>query len=66
LYRYSSGPTYVRKDHSLASITDRIVGEFDECNGASNASGVVTAAADGSGGGSTAAWRGNVPVDGLG
>jgi len=41
------------------------VAEFDECNSASNASGVVTAGADGAGGGSSAAWRGSVPVDAL-
>ena len=30
--RGAGGPGYARKDHSLASITDRIVGEFDAAN----------------------------------
>ena len=53
----NGGATYARKDHSLASITDRIVGEFD----ASNEGAAVGADAVGS----TAQWHGNVPVDAL-
>ena len=56
----NQGPTYVRKDHSLASITDRIVAEFDEANVENNVSAVQT-----EGGGSTAQWAGNVAVDSL-
>ena len=56
----AQGPTYVRKDHSLASITDRIVAEFDEANVENNVSAVQT-----DGGGSTAQWAGNVAVDSL-
>ena len=56
----NQGPTYVRKAHSLASITDRIVAEFDEANCENNASAVQT-----EGGGSTAQWAGNVAVDTL-
>ena len=63
-------PGYARKDHSLASITDRIVGEFDAANRDAVGGGqpAVLKNADGSAqrpSGSTAPWHGNVPVDAL-
>ena len=65
-----AGPAYARKDHSLASITDRIVGEFDASNGDAVGGGraAVVKNPDGSvqrHSGSTAPWHGNVPVDAL-
>ena len=64
------GPGCARKDHSLASITDRIVGEFDAANRDAVGGGqpAVLKNADGSAqrpSGSTAPWHGNVPVDAL-
>ena len=63
-------PGYARKDHSLASITDRIVGEFNAANRDAVGGGqpAVLKNADGSAqrpSGSTAPWHGNVPVDAL-
>jgi hypothetical protein len=65
-----AGPGYARKDHSLASITDRIVGEFDASNRDAVGGGraAVVKNPDGSvqrHSGSTAPWHGNVPVDAL-
>jgi hypothetical protein len=65
---HKDGPTYARKDHSLASITDRIVGEFDVLNtdAVGGGSAVVMKGADGlQVTGSTAPWHGNVPIDAL-